>query len=109
MALYDMNDQQWIRLNIVLRSVMVFILLAILGAVLFNKYGTPPNLEDNQLLDQLGMKVADCREALIYYAEHELISIQPSEADRLRIQYNLSRFNLTVVNYQDKGGPISPE
>lgn len=90
-----MNELEWQKLNSGLRIVGILVLLALGGLVLKNKYGTPPNLEDHKLLNATGSTIADCREALIFYAEQKLGTINKSEAQRLRFDFNLSGVNLS--------------
>ena len=60
------------KFHLVLRISSIIVLLAIAGMILYFRFGTPPSLEEQKLLDKLNNPIIDCRGALVYYAEHEL-------------------------------------
>ena len=64
-----MDEISWQKLNALLRIVGIVVMLLIAGAILYNKYGSPPNLEDQQLLDKNGLKITDCKELLMNYGK----------------------------------------
>ena len=95
----ELSQEYLIRLekrNFNLRIGIIIILFLIGLLVLYNNYGVKPSLEDQELTKTLfgqTIKVIDCREALIYYAEHELKTIDRNQAVGLMDEYNISYLN----------------
>lgn len=89
----------WYKLNSILRIVMIIILLVIAAMIAYYRFGTPPNLEDIELRRELqngdSIKLIDCRGALIYYAQKEMNTLTPEEAEKLRNKYNISLINFS--------------
>lgn len=97
-----MDDSTWIKVNVGLRVLIIIILLFIASAIVYYRFGVPPNLGDQQLKDALGNKITDCRTALVYYAENALT--MPSEkADAIKERFNLTmNFNLSDFVFKEE-------
>lgn len=92
----------WNKRNFFLRIINLIILISLLSAIVYYKYGTPPNLEDHAIYKAIGnesIKVIDCRTALLYYAEKELMIIDRNRSREIYNGFNLTDLDLKWEKY----------
>ena len=83
-----MNDSQWIKLNVILRVILIVIMLWVLGQVVYYHYGYS-DPDDQLLIDKVGNNIT-CKQALYYYAEKELGIFNNTNREE-----NLKKFNIS--------------
>lgn len=102
-----MDNNTWIKINVVLRIVMILILLGIGSLIIYYKFGYV-DPDDSAIITLIGDNIT-CKEALYYYAEKELKVFDTAKTNytytfeydgkKVDLYYDLD--NQTKVLYKD--------
>jgi hypothetical protein len=91
-----MDDKIWIRMNGVLRFIMIIVLIWIGIQILYNKFGYE-DPDDSQISYDLGnlTLTVTCRDALYYYADKEWHIYERKNISYKYPEINISKLNLS--------------